>query len=45
MKGIPKYVNALKDAQKRSKRSGKPITEETLLLIAKNAMLLTEHFP
>ena len=45
MEGIPDYVNALKYAQKRSKRAGKPTTEDTLLLIATNAMLLMESLP
>ena len=45
MEGIPKYVNTLKDAQEHSKRAGKPTTEKTLLLIATNAMILTDHFP
>ena len=44
MEGIPKDVNALEDAQKRSKRAGNPITEDTLLLIATNAMLSMERF-
>ena len=45
MERIPEYVNMLENAQKLSKRSGNLITEETLLLIAKNAMLSTEHLP
>ena len=45
MEGIPEYINAFKDAQKRSKREGNPITDYTLLLIAKNTMLLTERYP
>ena len=45
MEGITEYINALEDAQKLFKRSGNPITEYTLLLIAKNAILSTEHFP
>ena len=45
MEGIPKYVNTLKDAQEHSKRAGKPTTEKTLLLIATNTMILTDHFP
>ena len=45
MGGIPEYVNALEDAQKRFKRAGNPIMEDTLLLIATNAMLSTERFP
>ena len=39
MEGIPEYVKVLENAQKRSKRAGNPITEDTLLLIATNAML------
>ena len=45
MEVIPEYVNELEDAHKRSKIAGNPITEDTLLLIATNAMLLTECFP
>ena len=45
MEGIPEYVNVLEDAQKCSNRAGNPIIEDTLLLIATNAMLLTERFP
>ena len=44
MEGTPKYINTLKDAQKRSKRAGNSVTEDTLLLIAKNAMLSMERF-
>ena len=43
--GISEDVNTLEDAQKRSKRAGNPITEETLFLIATNTMLSTERFP
>ena len=45
MEGISKYVNALEDYQKQSMRPEKTITADTLLLIATNSMLLTEHFP
>ena len=45
MEGIPEYFNALEDTHKRSKRAGKPITEDTILLIATNAMLSTERYP
>ena len=45
MEGIPEYVNTLEYAQKQSKRAGNPKTVDTLLLIATNIMLLTEHFP
>ena len=34
--GILEYVNTLEDAQKNSNREGKPIMEDTLLLIATN---------
>ena len=42
--GIPKYINTIKYAQKQSRRAGKPITVYILLLIAMNAILLTESF-
>ena len=45
MEGIHDYVNALKDAQKRSKRAGKPITEDTVFLVTKNTTLSTEISP
>ena len=45
MEGILEYVNALDYAQKRSKRVGNPITEDTLLLIATNDILSTDSFP
>ena len=35
MEGVPEYVNALEDAQKRSKKASNPITEDTLLFITK----------
>uniref|UniRef100_A0A7S4JRA9 Uncharacterized protein n=1 Tax=Odontella aurita TaxID=265563 RepID=A0A7S4JRA9_9STRA len=43
--GIPEYINALEDSQKRSARAGQPITEITLVMIASNAMLTTGQFP
>ena len=45
MEGIPEYVNKLEDAQKQSNRSGKPITDPTLILFAANAMFHTDRFP
>ena len=45
MEGIPKHINALEDAQEQSRRAGNPIMTDTLLLIATNAMLLSERFP
>ena len=46
-KVILEYINALEDAQKKSKRGtgNNLITDETLLLIAKNAMLKTGAHP
>ena len=47
--GIPEYINALEDAQRRAKRAGVNdeyvITDATLLLIASTAMLRTQQFP
>ena len=45
--GILKYINALEAAQKKSKSGtgNNPITDETLLLIATNAMLKTVAHP
>ena len=44
---ILKYINALKVAQKKSKRGtgNNPTTDATLLLIAKKAMLKTGAHP
>ena len=46
-KGILEYINALEAAQKKSKRGtgNNLITDETLLLIATNAMLKTGAHP
>ena len=46
-KGILKYINTLEAAQNKSKRGtgNNPITDETLLLITKNAMLKTVAHP
>ena len=42
-KGILEYINALEDAQNKSKRGtgNNPIMDETLLLISTNVMLKT----
>ena len=45
MEVIPNYINALEDVQKQSKRPGNPIMADNLLLIANNAILLTECPP
>ena len=41
---IPYYINALENAQNKSNRAGNIITASTLLLIANNTMISTEHF-
>ena len=47
--GIPEYINALEDAQRRAKQAGNDgeyvITNATILLIASTAMLKTQQFP
>ena len=47
--GIPEYINALDDAQRRAKRVGNDgeyvIIDATILLIASTAMLKTQQFP
>ena len=45
MEGIPEYINAIEDNQKKSKRAGNTIADSTLLLISTNSMLSTEHLP
>ena len=45
VEGIPDYTNMLKDAQKQAGRSGRTITDKTLLLFAITAMLTTEGYP
>ena len=42
---IPKYINMLEDAQKQAGRSGRTISDETLLLFVSTAMLTTEQYP
>ena len=46
-KGILEYINALEAAHNKSKRGtgNKPITDETLLLIATHTMLKTGTYP
>ena len=43
--GMPEYINALKDAQKQSRRANHDITNATLLLMATNAIISTQRFP
>ena len=42
---IPDYINALENAQNKSNQAGNIITASTLLLIANNTIISTEHFP
>ena len=42
--GMPEYINALKDAQKQSRRANHNIANAVLLLLATNAMLATQRF-
>ena len=42
-KGIPEYINKLRDAQAKAKRENNMITNLTLVIIATNAMLSTEQ--
>ena len=45
--GIPEYINALEDAQKRSARAGSKMafTDTDLMLVAMTALYSTEQFP
>ena len=43
--GIPEYINALEDYQKKSKQAHDPITDVTLVPIATNTMLTTKKLP
>jgi hypothetical protein len=45
--GIPEYINMLEDAQRTALRMDKnnPITDQSVLTIAINAMLSTQQFP
>ena len=45
VKGIPEYINMLKDAQRQAGRAVRTIVDETLLLFASTAMLASERFP
>ena len=44
VKGIPEYINILKDAQKQAGRDGCTITDEMRLLFASTAMLTAKMF-
>ena len=44
VEGIPEYINMLEDAQRQAGRAGRTIADETLLLFASTAMLISKHF-
>ena len=45
--GIPEYINALEDAQKRSARAGSKMafSDHDLMLVAMTALYGTDQFP
>ena len=45
VEGIPEYNNMLEDAQWQAGRAGRTIADETILLFASTAMLMSERFP
>ena len=45
VKGIPDYMNMLKDAQRQAGQEGQIVSNETLLLFFSTAMLTTERIP
>ena len=42
---IAQYTRAIKEAQQQAARAGMRITDETLVMIATKAMLVTQRFP
>ena len=44
VEGIPEYINMLEDAQRQAGRTGRAISDDTLLLLASTAMLTSEQF-
>ena len=43
--GIPEYINTLEDGRDKAERSGAPISNFMLVIIATKAMLTTEKYP
>jgi hypothetical protein len=43
--GIPQYINILEDVQKKATRSGMPIVNVKLVMMASVAVLAAQHFP
>jgi hypothetical protein len=44
-KGIPQFINMMKDAQKKAKRAGMPINDIKLVMMALAAVIPAQHFP
>ena len=43
--GIPQYISMLEDAQKKAKKTGMPIADIELVMMASVAILAAQHFP
>jgi hypothetical protein len=43
--GIPKYINMLKDAQRKAQRAAMPIADVQLVAIASTAVLGSQQYP
>jgi hypothetical protein len=43
--GIPQYINMLKDAPKKAKWAGMPITNIELAMMVSAVVLVVQHFP
>ena len=43
--GIPQFIVMMEDAQKKAKRTGMPIADVELVMIASAAVLAAQHFP
>ena len=44
-KGIPEYINNIKDNQAKAERANNLIANVTLVIIVTNYMLITDKFP
>ena len=42
---VPEYLNALKDAQKKSVRAGLPFSDDLLTVIGSSSLLKANSFP
>ena len=43
--GIPEYINALEDAQRKLRRANLPMDDANLLAMASTAVLASQHYP